>query len=127
MSVEPDPDGVWRRLPSGLYLDVPAADGGIERLPHFPLMAAMYSVKGERVEVARIFDGQTARVAGRTLIPGGLIDFAAAQGQGWKTLTFEQAATSSFEPSVVKDAIVLVGESRMIADQFAMPLTGVNP
>jgi adenylate cyclase len=74
-----------------------------------------------------MFDGPHARVAGRTLAPRGLIDFAAAQGQGWTTLTFEQAANNKFDPSIVKDAIVLVGESRMITDQFAMPLTGVNP
>jgi adenylate cyclase len=127
ISVEPDSDGVLRRLPSRLYLDVPAAGSGIERVPHFPLMAAMYSVKGEQVNVAHMFDGPLAHVAGRTLVPRGLVDFAAAQGQGWTTLTFEQAATNKFDPLVVKDAIVLMGEARMIADQFAMPLTGVNP
>ncbi|HKQ48242.1 MAG TPA: adenylate/guanylate cyclase domain-containing protein [Phycisphaerae bacterium] len=127
ISVESDSDGVLRRLPSRLYLDVPAAGGGIERLPHFPLMAAMYLVKSDQVEVARMFEGGRAHVAGRTLAPRALVDFTAAQGQGWTTLTFEQAATNQFDPLMVKDAIILVGESRMIADQFAMPLAGVDP
>src|SRR5262249_2690511 len=99
----------------------------IERLPHFPLIAAMYAARNEKIDVSRMFDGSLAHIAGRTIVPRALIDFAAAQGQGWETLKFEQAATNAFDPRMVKDAIVLIGESRMIADQFAMPLTGINP
>lgn len=122
INADTDPDGVLRHLPAHLYLDVVGDDGEIARIPHFPLVVALYCLWEEDPTLQIEFTDEGAWIGERSIANGELIDFCAARGQGWRTLSFADAALGRFDADLVRRAVVLIGESRMIADSFTMPL-----
>ena len=128
VTVYPDNDGVLRRLPEYLYLDVLNTDRTISTIPHFPLTVAMYGLweQDKNAEIQFTDDGAT--LGDRYIRKRELIDYTAPQGAGWKTLPFDSAVRNKFNQELVSGAIVLIGESRSITDQFPMPLAvGTDP
>ncbi len=128
VTVYPDDDGVLRRLPEHLYLDVLNANQTISTIPHFPLTVAMYGLWQEDTNAEIRFTDTGATLGNRYIQKRELIDYSAPQGAGWKTIAFDSAVRNEFNPEHVSGAIVLIGESRSITDQFPMPLVeGTNP
>jgi adenylate cyclase len=128
ITVYPDADGVLRRLPDILYLDVVAEGGEILRIPHFPLAGALFGIWATHPDADMTYLPDGARLGEFVVPKRGLIDYAAPRGGGWRTLFFADVVRNQFERSAVEGAIVLVGESRSIVDQFTMPIAhSLNP
>jgi adenylate cyclase len=125
ITVYPDPDGVLRRLPPTLYLDVLNADGSLTRVPHFPVIAALFGLFDQDQDVGIRFDENGVRFGRKWYVRSGeLVDYAAPPGPAWHTLSFEDVVRGRFDADLVDGAIVLIGESRVITDHFTLPLTG---
>jgi len=122
ITVYPDDDGVLRRVPEFLYLDMPEADGSLSRFAHFPLAMALVARLVEQPDAAIQYDPGGATLGNRRLDARSLVDYQAVQNQGWRTLSFDQVVTGSFDRAVIDGALVLIGEGRELADQFPMPL-----
>jgi len=130
VSVSPD-NGVLRRLPETLYLNLLGDSGSPEDLiylPHFPLVLALFAA-WEKDESAQInIEGNLAKIGPYSARARELIDFAAVTpeaGDGktrWRTLRFEDAVHGAFDPAKIAGTIVLIGEVGILRDSFAMPL-----
>lgn len=134
LAVEPDPDGVLRRLPQRAYLDEAIGDGTFRRIPHFPFIVAWFALAEESWQQNReplsldVSDPTRAVVGGRVVRYGRLINFAAGPGQGFRTLSLADAVRGEFSPGSIDGAVVLIGEARSVLDQFHLPLTeGLAP
>ncbi|UCG32912.1 MAG: adenylate/guanylate cyclase domain-containing protein [Phycisphaerales bacterium] len=127
--VEPDPDGVLRRLPRRAYLDEAVGDGQFSRIPHFPFIVAWFALaeesrqQGQEPPLLDVSDPTQAVVAGRVVRYGRLINFVAGPGQGFKALSLTEAVRGDFPSGSIDGAVVLIGEVRSVLDQFRLPLT----
>jgi len=124
INVSEDADGVLRRLPPTLHLTVPEPDGTLVQVPHFPLVVAWYAVPEDQAGETVRLDADGAWVGPHRLRAGEWVDFHATRESGWVRLPLADVVNGSFDPAWVKDAVVLVGESRSIADTFTLPLGG---
>ena len=127
INVTPDADGVLRRLPRTLYLNVVNPDGSATEIPHFPLALALYAVPQEQAKDTVVCDAAGAWIGPHRAYAADLVDFTALRNQGWTRLSFEDVVRNRFDPGKVAGAVVLVGESRPISDGFAMPPGGRTP
>ena len=124
ITVYPDPDGVLRRLPAESCQTVVNEDGTLRRVPHFPIVAALFRIL-ERGAGATIACENLATRIGDRVIPGGaLVDYASLESDAWASLAFEDAVRGRFDSNVIDGAIVLIGEGRSLQDTFPMPLAG---
>jgi len=130
IAVQPDPDGVLRRLPEHPVLDVVGADGvSTVRVPHFPFVLAYFALAEEQLAAGRDMpvvdfgESDHAVIAGRRVKYGELIDFAAGPGQGFGTLNFADVVGGNFDADLVDGAVVLIGDVRSVVDQFRIPLS----
>ncbi len=124
INVSEDVDGVLRRLPPTLHLTVPEPDGNLVQVPHFPLVVAWYAVPPERAGRTVRLDADGAWIGPHHLRAGEWVDFQAIRENGWVRLPLADVVSGSFDPAWVEGAVVLVGESRSIADTFTLPLGG---
>jgi adenylate cyclase len=129
ISVEPDPDGVLRRIPALPNLDILQPDGKtIKRAPHFPFVLAWHALAEQAVMAGApipeidIRATGTARIGDRTIRYGEPVNFAAGPGAGFRTLDFADVASGAFEPTAVEGAVVLLGDARSVTDQFRLPI-----
>jgi adenylate cyclase len=123
LNVRQDPDGGLRRLPTVLHLDRRTDPNTLIRIPHFPLRAAWYAVVEQTPDAKLRFERDGAWIGDRLVQPGELIDYVAVRDQGWTTLAFEDVVRNRFDPAAVDGAVVLLGESRLVAESFTMPLS----
>ena len=130
VAVQPDPDGVLRRLPDRAFLDLVDGDGvSLQRVPHFPFVLAYFALSEEQLQAggqplpADFQAPDRALIAGRVVPYGRLINFAAGPGQGFRTLDFADIARARFDPELVDGAVVLIGDVRSVVDQFRIPLS----
>ncbi|MCK4660067.1 MAG: adenylate/guanylate cyclase domain-containing protein [Phycisphaerae bacterium] len=123
ITVYPDPDGVLRRLPPESCIFVPGANGQVQRIPHFPIMAALFGVLERDPDADLHCENFATRLGSRTIAGRSLVDYASLDLDDWATLTFADVVHGRFDPEVIDGAIVLIGESRKIRDRFPMPLS----
>lgn len=135
IAVSPDPDGVLRRLPANPNLDVLHADGkSFDRIPHFPFVLAHLALADAAQHEHRpppVLDlsaGGHATIAGREVPYGCLLNYATCRGNGFVSLRLDDVAGGNFDPRRIDGAVVLIGESRSVADQFRFPIAaGFQP
>lgn len=123
LNVHQDPDGGLRRLPNVLHLDRRVDTNTLVRIPHFPLRAAWYAVVEQTPDAKLQFERDGARIGDHLVQAGELIDYVALRDQGWTPLAFEDVVRNRFDPAAVDGAVVLLGESRLVAENFPMPLS----
>lgn len=133
ITVYPDTGGnVLRRLPPNLYVDVLPEGGGpeeMQRVWHLPLAMAWYAAaSADETATVEMTDG-AAHVGPHAVRPRELIDWVfvdtetARPPAGWTVLRLADVVTGAFDGARVDGALVLIAESRAIADAHRMPLS----
>lgn len=127
--VTPDDDGVLRRLPDLPNLDLlDTQTGKPVRIPHFPFVLA-YLLLADEAERA----GQPApaldlpatgraRLGPRVVRYGQLVNYAAGPGEGFTTIELADIVRGRCNLSAVDGAVVLIGTTRSLEDQFRLPI-----
>ena len=131
VNVEPDPDGVLRRIPLHPNLGMATIEGvELTQVPYFPFVLAWMVLSEDEFAAGRepppadFSHRDHAVLIGRTVRYGQLVNFAAGPGQGFGTPTLAEVIAGRFDPALVDGAAVLIGDARSIVDQFRMPLSG---
>ena len=122
ITVYPDPDGVLRHLPPESCQTVVDGDGTPRRVPHFPIVAALFGVLERDAQASITCEALGTRIGDRTIPGGSLVDYASLESDAWPTLAFEDAVGGRFDPDLIDGAIVLIGGTRSLEDTFPMPL-----
>ena len=130
IAVQPDPDAVLRRLPELPNLDLLVdADGGTVRIPHFPFVLVYLLFAEDAHQAGRVppwldLPARGAARLGDRVVPyGTLINYAAGPGDGFVTLDFADVVRGTSDLAPVDGAIVIIGPTRSLEDQFAIPLS----
>ncbi len=129
IAVHADADGVLRRLPRQPNLDVLDDDNRtLRRIPFFPfvlthlLLAEAETAQGRPAPPLDLTAPDHARIAGRAVPYGRLVNFAAGPRQGFASLSFDAAAKGRLGIEGLDGAVVLIGDTRSVIDRFRMPL-----
>jgi len=128
--VQPDPDGVLRRLPELPNLDLLVGeDGSTIRIPHFPFVLTYLLLAEEAMQAGRPMPALelpatgAAHLGDRVVRYGQLVNYAAGPGEGFVTYDFADVVREQCDLGPVDGAVVLIGEARSLEDHFAVPFT----
>jgi len=129
LAVQPDPDGVLRRLPVLPNLDLLDDEAGSAiRIPHFPFVLAYLLLAEEAAQGGRDLPDVDlpatgeGRLGNRVVRYGQLINYAAGPGSGFTTFDFAEVVRGQCDLTPVDGAAALIGNTRSLEDQFTIPL-----
>ncbi len=129
VNVEPDADGVLRRIPRHPNLGMAEIEGvQLRQAAHFPFVLAWMVLAEEAWAAGRepppadFTRPDRAVLMGREVRYGSLVNFAAGPDQGFTKVPFAGVVRGEFDREVIDGAVVLMGDVRSIADQWQMPL-----
>ena len=130
ITVQPDPDGVLRRIPKLPNLNWLADDlTTAHTIPFFPFVLAYMVLDEQAVQAGGnipptdLTHPDHAVVVGRTVRYGELVNFAAGPTGQFRTFNFADIVEGKADLGPVDGAVVLIGEARKLTDQFTMPLS----
>lgn len=130
INVTPDPDGVLRRLPAHPNLSTLHPETAEPQIiPFLPFVLSFIALDEEAFASGadplptELDDAGHTVLVGRHVDHDTLVNFAAGPEQGFTTLSFADVALGRADLAPVDGAVVLIGESRAVADQFTMPLS----